>query len=75
MNDGGVVKPEIVSGFTGDNDIGGNLSSFVEYYNELKYFAEKLTANEALEVAPLDDAVKSAELVFDEIKIVGGVQI
>jgi len=75
MNDGGVVKPEIISEFTGNNDIGGNLSSLGGYYNELKYFVEKLTANEPLEVAPLCEAVKSVELALDEIASVGGAQI
>ena len=75
MNDGGVVKPEIVSEFTGDNDIGGNLSSLGGYYNELKYFVEKLTKGEELTVAPLDEAVKSAELALSEISSVGGAQI
>ena len=75
LNDGGVIKPEIVSEFTGNNDIGGNLSSLGGYYNELKYFVEKLSAGQERTVAPLDDAVKSVELALNEIKSVGGAQI
>lgn len=74
-NEGGQFKPEIVSEFTGNNDIGGNLSSLGGYYNELKYFIEKLNANEALEVAPLCEGVKSVELALKEIESVGGAQI
>ncbi len=75
LNDGGVIKPEIISEFTGDNEIGGNVSSLGGYYNELKYFVEKLTANEPLEVAPLSEGVKSVELALDEIASVGGAQL
>ena len=75
LNGGGQIKPEIISEFTGDNEIGGNLSSLGGYYNELKYFVEKLSANEPLEVAPLCEGVKSVELALKEIESVGGAQI
>lgn len=74
-NDGGCFRPEIKPAFEADNDIGGNLSSLGGYYNELKYFVDKLTANEPLEIAPLCEGVKSAELVLKEIASVGGAQI
>ena len=72
--EGGVIKPEIKPSFEGTNDIGGNLSSLGGYYNELKYFIEKLEAGEALEVAPLCEGVKSAKLIYKEIASVGGAQ-
>lgn len=75
LNDGGSFKAEIVSQFTGNNDIGGNLSSLGGYYNELKYFVEKLSANEPLVVAPLCEGVKSVELALKEIESVGGAQL
>ena len=73
-NDGGVFKPEIKPEFVGDNNIGGNLSSLGGYYNELKYFVDKLTAGEEPVIAPLCEGVKSTELVLAEIKSVGGAQ-
>lgn len=72
---GGQLKPEIVSSFEGTNDIGGNVSDLGEYYNELKYFIERLAANEPLEVAPLCEGVKSVNLALDEIESVGGARI
>ncbi len=71
---GGISKIEIKPEFEGNNDIGGNLSSLGGYYNELKYFIEKLSANEPLTIAPIDEAVKSVELALAEIKSVGGAQ-
>lgn len=75
FNDGGQMRPEIKAEFEGDNDIGGNLSSLGGYYNELKYFVEKLTAGEELTVAPLCEGVKSVELALKEIESVGGARI
>lgn len=73
--DGGYEKIEIKPEFEADNDIGGNLSSLGGYYNELKYFVEKLNAGEPLTIAPLDDAVKSVKLTLAEINSVGGAQL
>lgn len=70
--EGGQIKPEIVSAFTGTNDIGGNVSDLGCYYNELKYFIDKLAANEPLEIAPLSEGVKSVNLALDEIESAGG---
>ncbi len=72
---GGKEKIEIAPEFEGNNDIGGNLSSLGGYYNELKYFVEKLSKNEPLEVAPIDEAVKSVKLALTEIESVGGVKL
>lgn len=72
--DGGAEKIELAPTFEGDNEIGGNISSLGGYYNELKYFVDKLTAGEELCVAPLCEGVKSVELVLSEIASVGGAQ-
>ncbi len=73
--DGGSEKVELTASFEGDNEIGGNISNLGGYYNELKYFVDKLNANEKPDIAPLCEGVKSVELVLDEIKFVGGAQI
>jgi len=73
--DGGKEKVEIESSYEGNNDIGGNISSLGGYYNELKYFVNKLNAGEEPVVAPLCEGIKSVELVLGEIKSVGGAQI
>jgi len=75
LKDGGLVKPELATAFEGDNDIGGNVSSLGGYFNELKYFIDKLSANETPSVAPLSEAVKSVELILDEMNSVGGAQL
>ena len=74
-NDGGQLKPEIEAEYTGNNDIGGNLSSLGAYYNELKYFVDKISAGEIPDIATLSEGVKSANLVLGEIKSVGGAQL
>ncbi|MBQ7036417.1 MAG: Gfo/Idh/MocA family oxidoreductase [Clostridia bacterium] len=73
--EGGSEKIEIKPSFEGVNDIGGNVSSLGEYYNELKYFTERIASGEPLLVATLSDAVKSVELALAEIAQVGGAQI
>ena len=72
--DGGQLKPELKPAFEAENDIGGNLSSLGGYYNELKYFVDRLNAGQPLEIAPLCEGVKSVELVLKEIESVGGAQ-
>ena len=73
--DGGSEKVELKASFEGNNDIGGNLSSLGGYYNELKYFIDKLNAGETPVVAPLDEGVKSVNLALAEIDSVGGAQV
>ena len=73
--EGGQIRPEIKAAYEGDNEIGGNLSSLGGYYNELKYFVDRLTRGEELLAAPLCEGVKSVELVLKEIESVGGAQI
>lgn len=72
--EGGKIRPEIKPAFEGDNEIGGNLSSLGGYYNELKYFIDRLSANELPVAAPLSEGVKSVDLVLKEIESVGGAQ-
>lgn len=73
--DGGQEKIEIQPSFESDNNIGGNISSLGGYYNELRYFIDKLNAGEAPTVAPLCEGIKSVNLALAEIKSVGGAQI
>ena len=72
-NTGGEIVPEIDI-VNHENDIGGNISSLSGYYNELKYFTERLNNNQPIELATLKDAARSVELVLKEIAIVGGVR-
>lgn len=72
--EGGVIKPELKPAFVSENQIGGNVSSLGGYYNELKYFVDCISANEAPVIAPLSEGVKSVNLVLDEIESVGGAQ-
>lgn len=71
-NDGEPFKPEIAPQFTGDNNIGGNISSLGGYFNELKYFVEGLQGKNDLSVAPLEEAIASVRLVWKEVEAAGG---
>ena len=73
-NDGEPFHPELAAQFTGDNSIGGNISSLGGYYNELKYFVEGLQGKNDLSVAPLEEAIASVRLVWKEIAAAGGLQ-
>ncbi len=73
--DGGSEKIVIEPSFASDNNIGGNISSLGGYYNELRYFIDKLNAGEIPCVAPLCEGVKSVNLALAEIESVGGAQI
>ncbi len=70
--EGEKIVPELEKDFVDSNEIGGNISSLSGYYNELKYFTERLQNGLPLEIAPLDEGIKSVELVLKEIEIVGG---
>ena len=70
--DGAAYNPELEEEFTGENDIGGNVSSLGGYYNELKYFVEGLQGKNDLSVATVSEAVKSVQLVKREIEAAGG---
>ena len=71
-NDGDAFHPELAAQYTGDNRIGGNISSLGGYYNELKYFVEGLQGKNDLSVAPLEEAIASVRLVKKEIEAAGG---
>ena len=64
--------PEIEQQYSGENSIGGNISSLGGYYNELKYFIEGLQGKNDLSVAPPEEAVASLRLVKKEIETAGG---
>ena len=52
--------------FEAENDIGGNLSSLGGYYNELKYFVDRLNGGEELEIAE-----KTDRIIMGKIKMRG----
>ena len=70
--EGEPYNPELEEEFTGENDIGGNVSSLGGYYNELKYFVEGLQGKNDLSVATVAEAVKSVQLVKREVEAAGG---
>lgn len=72
---GGSEKIVIEPSFQSDNNIGGNISSLGGYYNELRYFIDKLNAGEPPVVAPLSEGIKSVNLTLSEIESVGGAQV
>ena len=74
QKDGTSYKPELKKACDLGNDIGGNISDLGGYYNELRYFVEQLNAKKPLAVAPLDEGVRSLNLILDEIESVGGAQ-
>ncbi len=71
-NEGEPYQPKLAAEFEMENDIGGNLSSLGGYYNELKYFIEGLQGKHGLDVAPLEEAIRSVQLCKREIEIAGG---
>ena len=73
--DGGRTVPELGRNTASASGVEGNISSLAGYYDELKYFTEKVMAGEEILMATLEEGVKSLELVLEEIKLVGGVKI
>lgn len=63
--------PELERHFERDSDAGINISSLGAYYNELRYYVEMLEEGKP-EIAPLCEAVKSAQLAWKEIELAGG---
>jgi len=53
-------KNDIKSGYKG-----GNISSLGGYYNELKYFTDKIKENEPIALATLSDGVQSLNFIID----------
>ena len=70
--DGEPYQPKIEAQYHGDNAVGGNISSLGGYYNELKYFIEGIKGEHPLEIATLEEAIKSVRLVKKEIETTGG---
>jgi len=70
----GKIIPELQKDFEQDVDMGLNVSSLGAYYNELKYFTDRLQNDEQPEIAPLSEAIASARLAWSEIKTAGGVK-
>lgn len=75
LENGEKITPEIEPEFAQDEDVGINISSLGAYYNELKYFTSRLISGDPLEIAPLEEAVKSLELDIQEMELAGGVKI
>lgn len=71
-DEGEAYRPELNEDFQGDNDIGGNISSLGGYYNELKYFTEGLRGEHPLEVATVEEAIRSVRLVKKGVESAGG---
>lgn len=71
-NEGGQINPKIKRLFESESNIGGNLSSFGGFYNELKSFVDNLNAGKEITVAPLDEGVKSVRLILDIVESAGG---
>ena len=74
-NEGEPFSPALSEEYSGDNDIGGNISSLGGYYNELKYFVEGLKGEHPLEIATVEEAVKSVRLVKKEVEAAGGLWV
>jgi len=70
--DGRKIKPELQKAVNADIGLGLNVSDLGAYFNELEYFTRRLSEGKPLEKAPLDEAVKSARLVWAEIEQCGG---
>ena len=60
---GGHEDVIIKNDFSGKTDLGGNISDLGGYYNELKYFIDKISAGEEPVVAPLSEGVKTVLLM------------
>jgi predicted dehydrogenase len=67
--EGETFDPEIKPTFYQDNTYqGGNLSNLGGYYNELRYFIDALTQRKPVVVAPLIEGIRSARLVWREVR-------
>ncbi|MDP4119100.1 MAG: Gfo/Idh/MocA family oxidoreductase [Bacillota bacterium] len=69
------IIPDVTSDFDKGENTGINISSLGAYYTEINYFVEALENDTPLLVAPLKEAIKSAELVWKEVELVGGKKI
>lgn len=71
-SNGEKIIPEIYKHYDKFEKDETNISKFSAYYNEMRYFVDKILANERIEIAPLSEAIESARLIWKEIKAVGG---
>ncbi|MBP1992339.1 Gfo/Idh/MocA family protein [Paenibacillus eucommiae] len=68
-NDGEVLVPELKSDLEQQaGDTGGNISSLGGYINEIQYFLDRLSNNQTIENATLEDGIESMKLVLEEIR-------
>lgn len=71
--DGEPFEPDLEIPWEKQVDDLGNLSNLGIYYLELRFFVNSFLGREGIMV-PLDDAVKTLELVYKEIDLCGGMQ-
>ncbi len=72
---GDVFEPALPEEFQGTADVGINISDMGPYYEELSYFIHEIVLNGGKEIAPLSEAVKSANVAWKEIEIAGGMKL
>ena len=72
LHTGEKFNPELKKAFQAESEAGINVSDLGAYYNELVYFVDTVEGKETAEIAPLSEAIKSAELAWKEIGIAGG---
>ncbi len=70
--EGEAFSPEFGGEMNIDMDMGINITSLGEYFNELDYFTDKLTKGETPDRATLTEAIQSVRLVWKEIELCGG---
>lgn len=67
-NDNGIVIPEFEGKSEQNSQSKGNISSLKGYYNELKYFIDKVKTNQPVKTAPLSEGVMTLELALRQIE-------
>ena len=67
-NDEGIVIPEFDSQSGQKSQSKGNISSLKGYYNELKYFINRIKTNQPIETAPLSEGVLTLKLALRQIE-------
>lgn len=72
---GGAEEAKVKKAYDASEDMGFNISNLGGYYNELRYFAERLNAGLPIEKATLPDAIQSVRLAWKEIEACGGTRI
>lgn len=66
------IVPEFKAECNENVDVGINVSNLGAYYSEIKYFIDEIINGKGEEIAPLQEAIKSAQLVWKEIELAGG---